>query len=41
MRPATAEFLRQRFTEYYRKERIQAPPSIAEREFGFILFDPE
>jgi DNA primase small subunit len=41
MRPATTEFLRQRFTEYYRKERIQAPPSVGEREFGFILFDPE
>ncbi|HMK16410.1 MAG TPA: DNA primase small subunit PriS, partial [Methanomicrobiales archaeon] len=41
MKPATTEFLRQRFTEYYRRERIQPPPSIAEREFGFILFDPE
>ena len=41
MRPATTEFLRQRFTEYYRKERIQAPPSVGEREFGFILFDPD
>ena len=41
MRPATTEFLRQRFTEYYRKERIQAPPAVAEREFGFILFDPD
>jgi DNA primase small subunit len=41
MKPATTEFLRQRFTEYYRKERIQAPPSVGEREFGFILFDPE
>ena len=41
MRPATTEFLRQRFTEYYRKERIRAPPAVAEREFGFILFDPE
>jgi DNA primase small subunit len=41
MKPATTEFLRQRFTEYYRKERIQAPPSVGEREFGFILFDPQ
>jgi DNA primase small subunit len=41
MRPATTEFLRQRFTEYYRKERIQAPPAVGEREFGFILFDPD
>ncbi|MDD1661996.1 MAG: DNA primase catalytic subunit PriS, partial [Methanomicrobiales archaeon] len=41
MKPATTEFIRQRFTEYYRKERIQAPPSVGEREFGFILFDPD
>ena len=41
MRPATAEFLRQQFTEYYRKERVQAPPATPEREFGFILFDPD
>jgi DNA primase small subunit len=41
MRPATTEFLRQRFTEYYRRERIQAPPAVGEREFGFILFDPD
>src|SRR5512136_280153 len=41
MRPATTEFLRQRFTEYYRRERIMAPPSVGEREFGFILFDPD
>ena len=41
MRPATTEFLRQRFTEYYRKERIQAPPAVGDREFGFILFDPD
>lgn len=41
MRPATTEFLRQRFTEYYRKERLQAPPAVGEREFGFILFDPD
>ena len=40
MKPATTEFLKQRFTEYYRRERIQAPPSVGEREFGFILFDP-
>src|SRR5512136_2774655 len=41
MRPATTEFLRQRFAEYYQKERVQAPPSVGEREFGFILFDPD
>ena len=41
MKPATSEFLRQRFTEYYRKERLQAPPAVGEREFGFIPFEPD
>jgi DNA primase small subunit len=40
MNPATAEFLRQRFTEYYRKTVLVPPPSIEQREWGFILFNP-
>jgi DNA primase small subunit len=40
MNPATAEFLRQRFTEYYMKTVLVAPPSIVQREWGFILFNP-
>jgi len=40
MNPATAEFLRQRFTEYYKKTVLVAPPSIEQREWGFILFNP-
>jgi len=40
MNPATAEFLRQRFTEYYKKTVLVAPPSIVQREWGFILFNP-
>lgn len=40
MNPATAEFLRQRFTEYYKKTVLVAPPSLEQREWGFILFNP-
>ncbi|MGA2162707.1 MAG: DNA primase small subunit PriS [Methanoregula sp.] len=40
MNPATTEFLRQRFTEYYRKAMLVAPPSLAQREWGFVLFNP-
>ena len=41
MNPATTEFLRQRFTEYYRKAVLVAPPSLVQREWGFILFSPQ
>lgn len=40
MNPATTEFLRQRFTDYYKKTVLVAPPSIEQREWGFILFSP-
>ncbi|HEX3002141.1 MAG TPA: DNA primase catalytic subunit PriS [Methanoregula sp.] len=40
MNPATTEFLRQRFTEYYKKAVLVSPPSIEQREWGFILFNP-
>jgi DNA primase small subunit len=40
MNPATTEFLRQRFTEYYRKSVLVAPSSLAQREWGFVLFSP-
>ena len=40
MNPATTEFLRQRFTEYYRKTVLVAPSSIEQREWGFVLFNP-
>jgi DNA primase small subunit len=41
MKPATREFLKQRFTEYYRKGNLSPPPSLEQREWGFIFFDPE
>jgi DNA primase small subunit len=40
MNPATTEFLRQRFTEYYRKTVLVPPPSFGQREWGFVLFNP-
>ena len=40
MNPATTEFLRQRFTEYYRKAVLVPPTSLEQREWGFILFNP-
>jgi DNA primase small subunit len=36
--PATNEFLRQRFSEYYRDAILTPPPSLAQREWGFIMF---
>ncbi len=39
MNPATTEFLRQRFTEYYRKTVLVPPPSLGQREWGFVLFN--
>lgn len=40
MNPATTEFLRQRFTEYYKKTVLVPPPSLGQREWGFVLFNP-
>jgi DNA primase small subunit len=40
MNPATAEFLRQRFTEYYQKAVLISPSSLEQREWGFVLFNP-
>jgi DNA primase small subunit len=40
MKPATLEFVKQRFAEYYKKTVLVAPPSIEQREWGFVLFSP-
>jgi DNA primase small subunit len=40
MKPATLEFLRQQFFEYFQRSRLVPPPSLEEREWGFIFFDP-
>lgn len=40
MNPATTEFLRQRFCEYYKKTVLVPPPSLGQREWGFVLFNP-
>ncbi|MBP1928245.1 DNA primase small subunit [Methanolinea mesophila] len=41
MKAATLEFLKQRFSAYYQSGNLLAPPSMEEREWGFIFFDPE
>ncbi|MFA7694541.1 MAG: DNA primase catalytic subunit PriS [Methanoregula sp.] len=40
MNPATTEFVRQRFAEYYHKAMLVSPSSLAQREWGFVLFNP-
>jgi len=40
MNPATTEFIRQRFSEYYKKTVLVPPPSLGQREWGFVLFSP-
>jgi len=40
MNPSTTEFLRQRFTEYYKRTVLVAPSSLEQREWGFVLFNP-
>lgn len=40
MKPATLEFVRQRFADYYQKTVMVAPSSIEQREWGFVLFSP-
>lgn len=41
MKAATLEFLRQRFSEYYEKEPLLSPPSVPQREWAFVFFDPD
>ncbi|NYT05193.1 MAG: DNA primase small subunit PriS [Methanomicrobiales archaeon] len=39
MNHATREFVRQRFMKYYRSGTLITPPSLEQREWGFIFFD--
>jgi DNA primase small subunit len=41
MKPATLEFVKQQFAEYYRRSRFSVPPALEQREWGFIFFDPD
>ena len=41
MKPATLEFVKQQFADYYRRSRISVPPGLEQREWGFIFFDPD
>jgi DNA primase small subunit len=38
MRPATVEFLRQRFGSYYASAQVSAPGALPQREWGFLFF---
>ncbi|MDD4253849.1 MAG: DNA primase catalytic subunit PriS [Methanofollis sp.] len=39
MKPATLEFVRQRFMSYYQQGHLSVPPALEHREWGFIFFD--
>ncbi len=39
MKPATLEFVKQRFTEYYQRQNLTVPSSLEQREWGFVFFD--
>ncbi|TAJ44885.1 DNA primase small subunit domain-containing protein [Methanofollis fontis] len=39
MKPATLEFVRQRFGSYYHQGHLAVPPALQQREWGFIFFD--
>ncbi|WP_214084180.1 DNA primase small subunit PriS [Methanoculleus sp.] len=39
MKPATLEFVKQRFTEYYQRPNLTVPSSLEQREWGFVFFD--
>ena len=41
MNPATLEFVKQRFSDYYRTGTLAAPPSTGQREWAFVFFDPD
>lgn len=39
MKPATLEFVKQRFAEYYQRQNLTVPSSLEQREWGFVFFD--
>jgi len=39
MNAATYEYLKQRFSEYYKMAVLEIPPALEQREWGFIFFD--
>jgi DNA primase small subunit len=39
MKAATTEFLKQKFSGYYHSGTLNPPPSLAQREWGFVGFD--
>ena len=40
MKPATLEFVKQRFAGYYQRQSLTVPSSLEQREWGFVFFDP-
>ena len=41
MKPATLEYLKQKFAEYYESATISVPPALIQREWGFALFSSD
>jgi len=39
MKPATLEFVKQRFADYYQRQNLTVPSSLEQREWGFVFFD--
>ncbi|MBT8507187.1 DNA primase [Methanomicrobiaceae archaeon CYW5] len=39
MNPATLEYVKQKFHSYYSRAFLPTPPSLEQREWGFIFFD--
>ncbi|MCT8336969.1 DNA primase catalytic subunit PriS [Methanoculleus sp. Afa-1] len=39
MKPATLEFVKQRFAGYYQRQSLTVPSSLEQREWGFVFFD--
>ncbi|MDG6257061.1 MAG: DNA primase catalytic subunit PriS [Methanomicrobiaceae archaeon] len=40
MNAATLAYIKQRFSSYYRTSSRRIPPALAQREWGFIFFEP-
>jgi DNA primase small subunit len=41
MNPTTALFIKKKFQEHYKKDPPQSPPNLKQREWGFLMFDPQ
>ena len=41
MNPTTTFFIKKKFQEHYKKDPPQSPPNLKQREWGFLMFDPQ